>query len=209
MIDFNVLPAFFAAAVAICLAPGPDQAFIVAAAGTGGRRAGIFASAGMAVGIAVHTTLAALGLAAVLGASPTALQVVRVVGAGYLAYLAWATFRSLRSGTGSDGNGPPSVEQFSAFRRGLLVNLTNPKIILFFASFLPQFVGSADAYAPQFLMLGAVFLIVGFVIDAGIGIAAGQLRESSSSNGRARAGLTLLAGTTYSVLAALLVAQSI
>lgn len=209
MVDLGVLPAFLLAAVAICLAPGPDQAFIIASASAGGRRAGVLASVGMAIGIAVHTTAAALGLAAVLGTSPTALQVVRIVGAMYLAYLAVMTFRALREGTGAEeGAEAASGDQMTALRRGLLVNLTNPKIILFFASFLPHFLGQATSFTAQFLMLGAAFLVVGLVIDSAIGLMAGHLRESSSS-GRTRTGLTLLAGSTYAVLSTLLVVESV
>jgi threonine/homoserine/homoserine lactone efflux protein len=150
-----------------------------------------------------HSILAALGLAVLLRSYPASLQAVHIVGAVYLAYLAFQTFRSLRNPAEDD----PKVDGRTALRQAFIVNLTNPKIILFFASFLPHFVGDADGYAGQFLMLGAVFLVIGFVIDAAIGIAAGQLRASSGGGGGTRTGLTLLAGATYAVLSALLLVK--
>jgi threonine/homoserine/homoserine lactone efflux protein len=203
MIDVGLLPAFLVAVLLITLAPGPDMAYIVAAATAHGPRAGVLSAAGMAMGMVVHVTATAVGLAAVVTAVPVALDAIRLAGAAYLGWLAVDTLRSATAG-GLARHATPTRAQL--LRRATMTNLANPKVILFFAAFLPHFVRvDHGPVAGQLQILGAVFLLVGLLVDSAIGLAAGQLRTALAPGSRAGRTLTLLAGATFAVLAVLLV----
>lgn len=202
MVPPEVLPGFLVAVAAVCLAPGPDQAFVLAAAASGGRRAGVMAAAAMALGMAVHTMATAAGLAVLLRSAPTALEAIQAAGATYLLWLAVQTFRSIGA---TRRAGPEAFTGQQVLRRAFLVNLTNPKIILFFASFLPQFVREGSGPVPaQLLVLGLLFLVVGFVVDASIGWTTGRLRDVTGDGAILRRVLLVAAGLTYAGLAAVL-----
>lgn len=174
-----MLAAFALAALLLSLAPGPDMLFIVANGVTGGRRAGVVAAVGMSTGLAVHTLAATFGLSALLLAAPAVLDTVRIVGAAFLVYLAISTWRASRSYTDPQ---PPRVGR--SIRRvyvlAVLTNLANPKIVLFYLAFLPQFLttgaGSLPVWA-QFLVLGATFIVVGLLVDATTGLVAGTMSD--------------------------------
>ena len=183
MIDPTVLPAFLVATTLVVVAPGPDNTYIAAVAVAQGARSGVLSAAGMALGMVVHVTAAALGLAVLLRSTPWALEAIRIAGAGYLCWLAWSAFRS-RADTES-GHRQRSAAPV-VLRRAVLTNLTNPKVVLFFAAFLPQFVrrGHGPA-AGQLLVLGLIFLVVGLVSDSVIGVVVGRLGGAASPGGRA------------------------
>ena len=134
MVDPLTLLAFVPAALALNLTPGADMMFCLGQGMRFGPRASVAASAGVALGGMVHVTLAGLGLGAVVAALPWAFDVIRWIGVGYLLWLAVQTWRS----SGAAANPVPAPK--SAFRSGLIVNLTNPKVILFVLAFVPQFV---------------------------------------------------------------------
>lgn len=204
MIDPAVLPGYLAAVLLVTIAPGPDMAYIVATASARGARAGVLSATGMALGMVVHVTAAALGLAAVLAAAPWTLVVVRLAGAGFLAWLAVGTLRSARA----PANDAPAPGDGRLLLRAVLTNLTNPKVILFFAAFLPHFVRPGHApVAVQFLLLGVLFLAVGLVVDSTVGLTAGRLGAALAPDGRAGRIRTVLAGLTFAALSALLVAD--
>ncbi len=180
-----MLVAFVLAAVVISVVPGPDMMFIVANGIARGRKAGVVAALGMSTGLAVHTVAAALGLGTLLQAAPAVLDVVRIAGAVFLGYLAVSTLRSAArsSARGAEGQADPAarVTGGRSLRRtylmAVLTNLANPKVILFFLAFFPQFL-VADGGWPvwlQFLVLGAVFIAVGLTVDGTVGLAAGAL----------------------------------
>jgi threonine/homoserine/homoserine lactone efflux protein len=205
VIDPTVLPGFLLAVVLVVVAPGPDNAYIAAVAVAHGPRAGVLSAAGMAVGMVVHVSAAAVGLAVLLRSTPAAIDAIRVGGAAYLAWLAVGAFAAARAGT---------VEAAAPGRRVLaravLTNLTNPKVILFFAAFLPQFVRSGHGPTGlQLLTLGAIFLLVGLVVDSAIGVTAGRAGAALAAGGRAASALHVASGLTFATLAALLVAEAL
>lgn len=207
MVDSAVLPGFLAAIVLVTLAPGPDNAYIAAVAIDRGARAGVLSAVGMALGMLVHVTAAALGLAALLRSSPAALDAVRLGGATYLAWLAVITLRSAKR-PGLTGRTPSPDRQ--VLGRAVLTNLTNPKVILFFAAFLPQFIRPGHGpTALQLLTLGGIFLLVGLVIDSVIGLSAGKLGDALAPGGRAACALSTVAALTFATLAALLVLEAV
>ena len=178
------LVAFVVAVTLISLAPGPDMIFIVANALTGGRRAGVVAALGMSTGLAVHTVAAALGLGALLQAAPAVLEGVRIAGALFLVYLAVTTWRASRSRDPlvgpSTAGGQRTRSMPRVYGMAVLTNLANPKVILFYLAFFPQFLSTGAGSWPattQFLLLGVTFIAVGLAVDASAGVVAGTLSE--------------------------------
>jgi threonine/homoserine/homoserine lactone efflux protein len=162
---------FGAAAVAVTLAPGPDNLMILSLGLARGRRAGLAFGLGCALGCLSHTALAVLGVGALIVASPGAFLALRVVGGLYLLWLGVGAFRaSLHRGTVgvplAEGRGMP----WALFRRGLLANAINPKVVLFFLAFLPQFVVAGNGPAPvQMAALGGLFTLQAVIVFALIG----------------------------------------
>ncbi len=196
MIDPLVLLAFFPAALALALTPGADMLFCLAQGARGGARAGIAASAGVSTGVLVQAVLAGLGLGALTTAFPGLLDVIRWLGAGYLLWLAWRTLRApLGPGAG------PAVRPARAFRDGLVVNLTNPKVILFILAFVPQFVRAADPVLPQFLALGAILAACGFIVNGLVGVFSGGLGRALARSATVERVLRALTATVFGALA--------
>jgi threonine/homoserine/homoserine lactone efflux protein len=204
MIDSTVLPAFLLATTLVVVAPGPDNTYIAAVAVAQGGRSGVLSAAGMALGMVVHVTAAALGLAVLLRSTPWALEMIRIVGAGYLCWLAWSALHSRAHSTGQTRSAAPVV-----LRRAILTNLTNPKVVLFFAAFLPQFV--RRGYGPvagQLLVLGVIFLAVGLVSDSIIAVSFGRLGAAARPARRAASWVNIGAGLTFAGLAAVMVVEA-
>ncbi|SFU03709.1 LysE family translocator [Sedimentitalea nanhaiensis] len=194
MIDPLVLIAFVPAALALNLTPGADMMFCLGQGLRAGPRAAWAASAGIAAGGMVHVTLAGLGLGAAVAAMPWLFDAIRWIG---VAYLLWLAVNAFRAGGRSFQNTPRGVRR--AFRTGLIVNLTNPKVILFVLAFVPQFVDpAAGPILGQFLLFGAVLSVGGFVINGMIGVFAGGAGQRLARAGR---WLSYLTGGIFAALA--------
>ena len=157
--DLNVILAYTAAAVILVITPGPDMTLFLGQTLTGGRARGIAAYLGASAGLVVHTMLAAFGLSALLAHSAAAFGVLKIVG---VAYLLWLAFDALRRGSAltlSTGAGAPQPLG-QVFLMGVGINLLNPKIIIFFLTFLPQFVSAHDPHAGGKLMFLGLYIIV-------------------------------------------------
>jgi threonine/homoserine/homoserine lactone efflux protein len=167
---------FAIACVVLNLVPGPGMLFITAHGIAGGRRAGIAAAAGMASGTVGHTVAATLGLSALLYAAPFALDVVRVVGAVVLLYLAVNALRTASTTAQAGLEGGRSRSLRRTYAMAVLTNLGNPKVVLFYLVFVPQFLTTGPGgwpFTAQMLVLGAVLIAIGLVMDCAIGVAAG------------------------------------
>jgi threonine/homoserine/homoserine lactone efflux protein len=154
-----VLLAYSLACFVLVITPGPDMSLFLAKTVAGGRRAGVAALFGVQLGCCVHTMLAALGLSALLAASAGAFLVLKVVGG---LYLLWLAIDAVRHGSALNVRavGPSDIPLWRTFLVGVGVNLTNPKVVLFFVTFLPQFVSPDDPYAARkLLFLGVYFLL--------------------------------------------------
>ncbi len=206
MLDPAVLPGYLAAVLLVTVAPGPDNTYIAAVALDRGPRAGLLSAFGMSLGMVGHVCAAALGLALVLRSTPWALTGIQLAGSAYLGYLATTTLRAARR-TGVAGGRLPDRQ---LLRRAVLTNLTNPKVILFFAAFLPQFTRSGyGPVAVQLLMLGVIFLLVGLLSDSAIGLFAGRAGKALSSGSRTSTALSVVAGLTFAALAVGLLAEAV
>src|SRR5690606_1417954 len=158
--DISTIIQFAVAPIIITLTPGPDMTLFVGRALSQGTKAGLACMSGAMSGIVIHTTLVALGLSALLIASPTAFWVLKIGGA---AYLVWLAVQALRKGSAFNPDAQKTASKSFAknWATGLLINLLNPKIILFFMAFLPQFVLPGDPHAAQKLFfLGFMFILV-------------------------------------------------
>ena len=169
MVDPFLLLAFIPAGLALNLTPGADMLFCLGQGMRSGPRAALAASAGISLGAFVHTAIGGLGLGAVVAAVPVAFEGIRWMG---VAYLLWLAFQAI--GTRSAAANLPAARPAQAFRDGLIVNLTNPKVILFVLAFVPQFVvPEAGSVLGQFLTLGLLLALGGFVINGVVGVFAG------------------------------------
>lgn len=157
--DLPTLLAFTAAAIVLTITPGPDMTLFISRTLSDGRTAGFACAAGASTGIAIHTLLVALGVSALVVASPTAFFVLKSAGAGYLLFLALQAIRkgsSLNVKTGRN----TGRSLFANWAQGLGVNMMNPKVILFFMTFLPQFVAANDPHiVGKLIFLGFLFVV--------------------------------------------------
>lgn len=173
--EINTFIYFLTASVLLTLAPGPDNMYLLAKSLASGAKSGVALSGGLASGIVFHTGLVMLGAAALIKASPFAFMALKFVGAGYLLYLAWQAFHE--QGDLELGQNNDTLAYGALYRRGVLMNILNPKVLLFFLAFLPQFVDTgSEQLALQIALLGAVFALQAFVIFAFIAICAGRVR---------------------------------
>jgi threonine/homoserine/homoserine lactone efflux protein len=163
---------FAAASLVLAITPGPDMTLFVGRALSEGRAAGFACMLGAFTGILIHTTLVAVGLSALIVASPEAFTLLKIGGAGYLLWLAVHTIRHGSAFAPRRQAGPRS-SFLRNWAKGLGVNLLNPKIILFFMTFLPQFVSASDPHAPGKLMfLGLFFILVSLPVTSPMVLAA-------------------------------------
>lgn len=176
------------------------MAFIIAMSIDWGWRAGVRSAIGMAASQAVWTVATALGLSALLRAEPAALDAIRIAG---VIYLLWLGIMTLRSAPASSSSGEKSVPTGRNFVvRGLLTNLSNPKVVVFYAAFLPQFVSPAAGPASfQLLTLGGIFVVAGLVVDSLVALGAGRLRLYLQPGGRMATALSVTAGIVLCGLA--------
>lgn len=171
MPDAHSLLLFILAGLALNVTPGPDMLYIVARSSTEGRRAGIVSALGVAVGTLVHIAALALGLAAVLRSVPLAYDAVRLAGAGYLIYLGIRAL--LHSPMANDHVTIERASLWAIFRQGVVTNVLNPKVALFFLAFLPQFVDpSRGAPAVQMAVLGLIFDLNGTLVNVSVALGA-------------------------------------
>ena len=191
---------FVAASVALALAPGPDNVFVLTQSALHGRRAGLLVTLGLCTGLVAHTAAVALGAAAVLATSALAFTALKLVGAAYLLYLAFGAFRA--GAEPLPAGGAPRIDGWRLYRRGVVMNVTNPKVAIFFLAFLPQFTDPArGGVAAQVMLYGALFigsaLAVFSSIAWGAGLIGGWLRRTP----RAQVIMNRVAGAVFVALA--------
>ena len=198
MPTLTTLAIFVPAALILLLTPGPAVLYIVARSLEQGRSAGVVSATGVALGTLVHVGAAAAGLSALLVASPAALQVVRLVGAGYLIYLGGQRLFCRPQAAGEDAPAPAPLRRI--FAQGVVVNLFNPKTTLFIFAFLPQFVDpQRGSTGLQVLVLGALLVTLGLISDSCYALLAGSANRRLSGTvgqrpwGRAVSGGVLVA----------------
>jgi threonine/homoserine/homoserine lactone efflux protein len=198
------LSVFLAVAVLITLAPGPDNLMVLGLGMARGRRSGVMFGLGCALGCANHTLLAALGVSALIAASPVAFTALKVAGGLYLVWLGVEAIRNARPASVATATDEPPMRLLV---KGLIANAINPKVILFFLAFLPQFVDTARGHAGwQIVQLGFVFTLQTAIIFAAIGWFAGRVGERLARNPEISAWLDRAAGGIFVLLGVRLLA---
>ena len=184
MMDMQLYLAFVSATIVLALIPGPNVAVIVANSVAYGARFGLLTVAGTSTAIIVQLALTGLGLSAALGTLGGWFEWLRWIGAAYLVYLGIAQWRAVA--TDFTATAPPAKSARAIYGRGVLVALTNPKTLLFYGAFFPQFVTPGDTQARQLVLLLATCLVVAVVIDSGWALLAARLRRLLAARGRLR-----------------------
>ncbi len=207
---------FFIAAIVVALAPGPDNLFVLAQSATHGAKAGFCIICGLCTGILVQTGLLVVGVSALIAASPVAFFVIQCLGAAYLVYLAYKSFQ-VRAGVvvssefGVRNSESDKLQSLSARRlylRGIIMNLTNPKAILFALSFIPPAVKMDSPLSPsvQMLILGSEFVVATFIVFGTVALLAGAVKKFMLNSPKANRNLNWFSGAVFLFMAVALFA---
>ena len=200
MVPLEVLATFFAASVVLGLAPGPDNIFVLTQSALHGRAAGLAVVLGLCTGLVVHSTAVALGVAVIFQTSAVAFSILKIAGAGYLLYLAWQAFRAPATKILAKDNGRISFRRL--YGRGVFMNITNPKVSMFFLAFLPQFADPARGPVwIQIFLLGGVFIVATIIVFSGVAILAGTLGQWLNRSRITQRIINKLAGAVFVALA--------
>jgi threonine/homoserine/homoserine lactone efflux protein len=198
-VPIETLSVFVMASVALAVAPGPDNIFVLAQSAMHGRRAGFFVTLGLCTGLLFHTAAVTVGVAALIAASAVAFTALKTAGAIYLAYLAWQAFRAGASSLSAQAK--PVIATRRLYLRGVVMNVTNPKVAIFFLAFLPQFAdASRGTVVAQVVLLGAAFMAVTLVVFGAIAWFSGYLGERLAVSPRAQMFLNRTAGFVFLAL---------
>ena len=191
---------FLAASLLITLSPGPDNLMVLSMGATRGRARGVAFGLGCASGCLSHTVLAALGVSALIAASPIAFTALKVLGGLYLIYMGWRAIRS-RGGARVGDAANSSETPLRLFLRGIVANAINPKVVMFFLAFLPQFVLPNRGDAPwQIVQLGVLFTVQAAILFGTLGYFAGRIGQWLNRNENAGLWLDRIAGGIFTGL---------
>ncbi len=175
--ETELLLSFIGASILLILMPGPDNIFVLTESLTKGQRTGVSISLGLASGIVIHTIAAATGLSIIIQKSAIAFSIIKYLGAAYLLFLAYKSAKEKRPTFDLNFNKNNSKKSFfQIYRKGLFMNVLNPKVALFFIAFFPQFV-SKDGFnvITQMLLLGGIFMVFTVLIFSSIALLSGRL----------------------------------
>ncbi|ALD92049.1 LysE family translocator [Cupriavidus gilardii] len=204
MLGIVDLPLFIGAVFLLNVTPGPDTAYIVGRSVAQGRAAGVMSSLGVSAGCCVHALATAFGLTAVLAASPVAFTAIKYAGGAYLAWLGlkllWSSWRTSARGAGAAAQAPATDRRSlrALFMQGFLTNVLNPKVILFFVSFIPQFVDPrAGQQTLAFLALGAIMVAMSTVWTVAVAWMAGTLTRRAGEAPRLKCWLDRVIGMAF------------
>ncbi len=196
LLPLETVATLFTASVILALVPGPDNIFVLTQSALHGKACGLWVTLGLCTGLIVHTTAVALGVAVIFQVSAVAFSLLKMVGACYLLYLAWHAFRA--SATRVNSGESPGLSFGRLYRRGIIMNVTNPKVSIFFLAFLPQFVDpERGALTLQIITLGFIFIVATVLIFGSVALLAGALGEWLNRSSKAQLMLNKVAGTVF------------
>lgn len=199
MFDIVSFQLFLITVLIICITPGIDMMFILNRSISQGRDAGIYSALGVSVGAVVHTILSGLGLSVILQTSVVLFTIIKVVGAVYLIYLGIQMFISKQSSISIKKTVYQSRRKL--FVQGVIMNVTNPKVALFFISFIPQFISVDNQYGPiPFLILGSIFAVMGAITSFIIAIFSSSLTTKLRDNILAEKIINKISGAVFVIL---------
>ena len=200
LIPTDVLLLFISASLALAVAPGPDNLFVLSQSALFGSRSGLLVTLGLCTGLLIHIAAATLGVAAIFQTSPFAYNLLKALGAAYLVFLAVQAFKAGAAGLKV---GPQSGSGARAlYFRGIIMNVTNPKVALFFLAFQPQFTdGTRGSVALQMLLLGSSFMLSTLLVFGAVACFAGFLGDRLQRSGALQKALNRVAGFIFLGLA--------
>ncbi len=200
MIPLETISVFFAISVMMAMAPGPDNLFVLTQSAIHGRRTGFLVLLGLCTGLMGHTAMVAFGVAAIFQQSELAFNLLKAVGALYLCWLAWQAFTAQPADMSAQTESERSAK--ALFLRGVVMNLTNPKVAIFFLAFLPQFAKPENgSLAIQILMLGALVIVATLLVFSAIAWGAGKIGDYMKRSVASQTVLNRIAGTVFGALA--------
>lgn len=171
---FEIVLSFMLATLILALSPGPDNIYVLTQSLVNGVKSGIATTAGLISGCIVHTTFLAFGISAVITTSETLFYAIKIIGAAYLLYLAYKVFRSDATVTFSEN--APKKSNWSLFKQGVIMNLVNPKVMIFFLAFFPAFIWNKEGNTVvQIYVLGIIFMVVSFLTFSTVALLAGTI----------------------------------
>lgn len=206
---------FFIAALVVGIAPGPDNLFVLAQSATHGARAGFFVILGLCTGIVIQVSLLVAGVSALVAASPKAFFVMQCLGAAYLLYLAYKSFQvranselKIQNSELEIKNGKDVISGRKLYLRGILMNISNPKVILFLLSFIPPAVRLERPIHPslQMVIFGAEFIVATFIVFGSVALLAGAVKKFLLNSPKANRNLNWFSGCVFVLLAVALFA---
>ena len=201
MLDITNLSLFVISVFLLSVTPGPDMAYVVGQSVANGRRAGVISAAGVALGSCTHALFSIVGLTALIAASPVLFSVVKYAGAAYLVYLGTRLILDSFKKRTLDSEQPDikrNARLNELLSKGFITTLTNPKVLLFFVSFFPQFVvPGGEHYTASLLVLGLAYTLVAFFTDATFALLAGTAAGAVSRNGVVQSWLDRVVGTLF------------
>ncbi len=204
MLSTETISAFFIASVLLAIAPGPDNVFVLTQSALHGKLSGIMVVFGLCTGLLVHTGAVAFGVAVIFQASAIAFTLLKLIGAGYLVFLAWRAFQALPEKISVHGGQQKSLR--GLYRRGIIMNVTNPKVSIFFLAFLPQFANpQGGSISLQMIALGGVFILATILVFGSVALIGGALGDWLNRSERAQRIMNWVAGTIFVGLALKLV----
>ncbi len=201
---------FFIAALVVGIAPGPDNLFVLAQSATHGARAGFCVILGLCTGIVIQVSLLVAGVSALVAASPKAFFVMQCLGAAYLLYLAYKSFQvranselKIQNSELEIKNGKDVISGRKLYLRGILMNISNPKVILFLLSFIPPAVRLERPIHPslQMVIFGAEFIVATFIVFGSVALLAGAVKKFLLNSPKANRNLNWFSGCVFVLLA--------
>lgn len=207
MPDMAALALFMSATFALNITPGPDMLYVIARSVSQGRSAGILSALGISTGTLFHIAAVALGLSAFLAAVPAAYMAIRIAGGIYLIYLGVRAFYSASESSDRVALKPASMRRI--FMQGVITNVLNPKVALFFLAFLPQFTDPArGSIGRQVLILGLLFITSGTIVNVAVAWFASALTARARESSRTTLWLQRLTGAVFVGLGLRLITHS-
>lgn len=200
MLPIETLVSFFTASLLLAAVPGPDNIFVLTQSALQGPRAGFVVTLGLCSGLVAHTTAVAIGVAAIFQTSAAAYMALKLLGAGYLLFLAWHAFRASAAKITVDTK--MRMPLLKLYRRGIIMNITNPKVSIFFLAFLPLFADPARGpIALQIMGLGVIFIFSTILIFSTVALVSGSVGQWLARSEKAQKRMNTLAGIVFAALA--------
>ncbi|PWA11195.1 LysE family translocator [Pueribacillus theae] len=197
--DLITILSFLGVAVLLTLMPGPDILFVISQSISQGKKAGIFTALGLCTGLLFHISAAALGISAIVYQSTVAFSIVKYAGAIYLLYLAWQAFRAKNDSLLLQEQKNRRLKEL--YRKGIIMNVLNPKVSLFFLALLPQFVNKSAGHIPmQMVLLGFVFIVQALVVFGTVSFLSDKIRHLLMNNPAIAKKMNLVEGTILAII---------